>query len=509
LGQLLREMGGFRKRKAALRIALVYPNVYAIGMANLGLHTVYSLFNGFEGVACERFFLGMTTSLESNTPLSDFDVVGFSLQYEMDYLNIPAILGRSGIEPLRERRKRPLVIAGGPCAVNPLPLTKFVDLFIVGDLEPLAGDLIRGLIRGAAPEDMASGDGIFSSALSNPTKAARAGDLDSIPAPVNQPVPLTMAFRPALGTTFMVEISRGCNMLCRFCMYSHCTLPKRERSLHRIREIVDEGLRITGLRKVSLIGALVTDHSQIKGILSYLAEKGVSVSLPSIRTNDVDDDLLELVQRVGVRTLTIAPEGSPRVRDILKKNLSEEGIRYVVESAPLHGVKRLKLYFIVGVPGEREDDLDYIVDLARDAAHSYGGRKWVTVSINPLIPKPHTPTEGMPLADLKALKEKYKYLRDRLGGLVSLNLHSARESAIQAYLALGNRRTGDVIFKVSGGSGGFGSWRRAAEEAGDPLNRVFSDTEERPWRIVDAGISREYLKRQRESMIAKGEDAFL
>jgi len=502
VGSLLTEVGGFRKRRARLKIALVYPNTYEVGMASLGFHTVYSLFNSYEDVACERLFQGMKTTIESGSPLSSFDVVGFSLQYELDFINVISILDACGIEPLRRDRRRPMVIAGGPCCVNPLPLTQIVDLFVIGDIEPVADRLVEALLEGAGPTEIASRDGLFSSELMNPTKAARAMDLDSIPAPTNQPHPTVSDFRPALGSTFMVEISRGCNVRCRFCMYSHCSHPKRERSLERIREIVEEGLKVTGLGKVSLIGALVTDHSQIKEILAYLVEKGVSVSLPSIRTDEVDDEMLELIGRLGIRTITVAPEGSPHIRSILKKDLSEEGLRYVTETALEHGVRKLRLYFITGVPGETREDLEYIVNLCSDLSKRYVGREAITASVNPLVPKPHTPAQYLPMADPKTIERNYELLRKALGPRVELKLQSIRESIIQAYIALGHEKTSGVLIKASGRGLGLAAWKRSAESEGDPLPRVFQGATAAPWELIDLGMPRGYLQRQHRKIIA-------
>jgi len=502
VGSLLNEVGGYRKRNSVYRIALVYPNVYQIGMANLGFHTVYSIFNGYEGVSCERFFLGMKNSIETNSPLSAFDAVGVSLQYELDYVNLIRILEASGIETSRERRTGPLLIAGGPCCYNPVPLSRFLDLFIVGDLEPVADSLVQGLLSGHSPEEIAGAcEGLFSPALMNPTVAQRAPDMDSIPAPVNQPRPTSPGFSPALGSTFMIEISRGCNVRCRFCMYSHCTFPTRERSLQRIMEIVDEGIRVTGSRKVSLIGALVTDHSEIKEILSYLGDRGLTVSLPSIRSDMVDEEMLKLMERLQVRTLTLAPEGSPHTRKLIKKNLDEEKIRFLINEAPGHGVKRLRLYFISGIPGQTGEDLDYISDLGREAAASFRGRGAVTASINPLIPRPHTPTESLPIAEKRKLGAEYDLIRKSAPPRVSLKFQSIRQAHLQAYLALGGEKTGEVILGASRQSGGSASWRRIAQSVGDPMDRVFRPPASMPWRIIDAGISREYLQRQAREMM--------
>ncbi len=497
----LTEVGGFRKRKVRLRIALVYPNTYETGMASLGLHTVYSLLNGYQDVGCERFFLGMRTSMESNSPLSSFDVIGFSLQYEMDYLNVLKILQDGGIELLRARRKRPTIIAGGPCCFNPLPLVHVVDLFVVGDLEPVAGRLVQGLLEGCTTAELASSPGLLSSQLMNPIRSARAMDLDLIPAPTNQPHPIGSRFRAALGSTFMVEISRGCSVRCRFCMYSHCTSPKRERSSVRIREIVEEGVRITGLGKVSLIGALVTDHSEIKQILSYLAEKGLTVSLPSIRAQGVDEEMLELIERLGVRTLTLAPEGSPRVRSILGKDLQEDVLRSVLEGAAEHGVRKLRLYFITGVPGENQEDLQYIVDLCKSLSRTYRERGAITASVNPLIPKAHTPAQFLPLAEPTTIRANYRFLAKGMGPRIDLKTQGPRESILQAYLALGNERTGRVLLKAFRSGMSLRNWAGFAEMEGDPLSRVHIPPSETPWDVVDPGIPRGRLRRQSDAMV--------
>jgi radical SAM superfamily enzyme YgiQ (UPF0313 family) len=497
VGALLTEAGGFRKRRSGYKIALVYPNRYEIGMANLGFHTVYSIFNGYEDVACERFFLGIQNSIETNSPLRSFDAIGFSLQYELDYINLIRILDASGIEPVRENRRGPIIMAGGPCCFNPLPLSKFVDLFVIGDLEPVADQIIEGLVGRKPPNSIAeSTGGVFSPELMNPTQAQSVGNLDEIPAPINQPRPTSPEFSPALGSTFMVEISRGCNVRCRFCMYSHCTFPKRERSLHRIREIVDEGLRVTGSNKVSLIGALVTDHSEIKEIMGYLVERGVTASLPSIRTDSVDEEMLELIGELGIRTLTVAPEGSPHTREILKKDLGEEGLRFVIENAPDHGVRKLRLYFIVGVPGQTEEDIRYIGNLCTDSIREFKGRGAVTASINPLVPRPHTPTESLPMSNKSRLEGEYARVKGKVPSRVALKLQSIREAHLQAYLGMGNLKTGDVVLEASRASGGLGSWRRIAPRKGDPFDRIFLAPVSRPWRIVNTGISKQYLERQ-------------
>jgi radical SAM superfamily enzyme YgiQ (UPF0313 family) len=279
-------------------------------------------------------------------------------------------------------------------------------------------------------------------------------------------------------------------------MYSHCTFPKRERSLDRIREIVDEGIRVTGSKKVSLIGALVTDHSEIKEIMSYLVEKGVTASLPSIRTDLVDEEMLGLFGELGIRTLTVAPEGSPRTRRILKKNLCEEGLRFVIENAPDHGVRRLRLYFIVGVPGQNEEDIRYIGELCTDSIREFKGRGAVTASINPLVPRPHTPTESLPMAEKSCLEGAYARVKSEVPSRVVLKLQSIREAHLQAYLGTGNMKTGDVVLDASRGATGIGAWRRIALKKEDPFDRIFNTPVSRSWRIVNAGISDQYLERQ-------------
>ena len=480
---------------------MVYPNVYRVGMANLGYLTVYSIFNSHPDVSCERFFLDIDNSIESNSPLSSFDVIAFSLQYELDYPNVVNMLLSAGIEPLRERRKRPLIIAGGPCCYNPLPLSSIIDLFVVGEFEPVADRLIEGLVEGLSPVDLAHEQGIFCSEIKNEVTAAKAEDMDSIPAPTNQPQIESPSLAPALGRTFMVEVSRGCNMLCRFCMYSHCTFPKRDRSLSKLKEIILTGRRVTGATKISLIGALVLDHPQIKDLLRFLASENLTASLPSARIDQIDDEILELMGNLGVRTLTVAPEGSPHVRSILKKGISEQGLRYSLKAARAHGIRRLKLYFIVGVPGQSQEDLDYIVDLSSELSRSYGS-KGISLSVNPLIPKPHTPTQFLAMEKMDVLEKQYRYLRKRLSGRASLKLESIRNSVVQAYLATGDERCGSVILKVLSSRGrGFSSWRKAAEEESYPIERVMMEREDFPWSMVRTGISPHYLESQYSQMV--------
>jgi radical SAM superfamily enzyme YgiQ (UPF0313 family) len=210
----------------------------------------------------------------------------------------------------------------------------------------------------------------------------------------------------------------------------------------------------------------------------------------------IDEEILELIGELGIRTLTVAPEGSPHTRQILKKDLGEEGLRFVIENAPDHGVRKLRLYFIVGVPGQTDEDIRYIGELCNDSIRKFEGRGAVTASINPLVPRPHTPTESLPMFKKSHLEGEYSKVKNQVPSRVALKLQSIREAHLQAYLGTGNLKTGDVVLEASRASAGLGSWRRIAARRGDPLDRIFHAPLSRPWRIVNAGISKKYLERQ-------------
>ena len=288
-------------RKVDLRIALCYPNVYRAGMTGLTVRLLYALLNSREDVLCERFFLPDSKeplrSLESNQSLEKFDVVAFTLQYEEDYLNVMRMLLLSGFSPKRADRKPgdPLVIAGGPCATaNPEPLADYIDLFVIGEAEPVLDELIDCIKSFKDPlshvVEFADLKGVYVPEVSNLTRRVWVRNLDDAPHPLAQQVPLVderSRHMTIFGQAFAVEVSRGCSRRCRFCLLRHIGHPKRERSIERAKEILSEGIRYTPVGKVSLIGASIFDYSGLEEICEHVVSRGLELAIPSIRPESI------------------------------------------------------------------------------------------------------------------------------------------------------------------------------------------------------------------------------
>ncbi|MBS7643388.1 radical SAM protein [Candidatus Bathyarchaeota archaeon] len=464
-------------RRVDLRIALCYPNIYRVGMTGLSVQLLYALFNAHENVVCERFFLPtggeQIVSLESGQLLKKFDVVAFTLQYEEDYVNVVRMLLESGIEPRAEQRKLedPIVIGGGPCASgNPLPLSDFFDLFFIGEIEPVLGQLIDSL-RGASRKriaDFADLPGVYLPTL--PTRRAKrvwVEYLDEAPHPVAQIIPMVdekSPYMPIFGKSFALEAVRGCGRRCRFCLIGFTGQPKRERSLKKLREIIEEGIRYTPVRKIALIGAGLSDYSRLEELCEMIISRGLEISISSLRIESITESLANLLVKGGQRTLTFAPEaGTPRLREAIGKRVSDEAIIDAARIALQTGFRNIKLYFMIGLPGETLGDVEAIVELTRRIADQGFGLRSVRISVNPFVPKPHTPFQWEPYAGVEYLRECMKLIRRRLASDRRIEIEGVdpRNAQIQALLSLGDRKVGRAIEIVARLGNSLGAWRRA------------------------------------------------
>jgi len=495
-------------RRADLRIALCYPNVYRAGMTGLTVRLLYALLNSREDIVCERFFIPTMNepwkSLESNQPLSKFDVVAFTLQYEEDYPNAVRMLIESKIPPRRESRKRgdPLVIAGGPCATsNPEPLADYVDLFVVGEAEPLLDQLIDQIKALEDPlrrlDNFVDLKGVYVPHLSNPTKRVWVQNLDEALHPLAQQIPLVdeeSSYMTVFGKTFAVEPVRGCSRGCRFCLIGRISCPKRERGLGKVEEIIDEGIYYTPVGKVSLIGASIFDYSHLEEVCEFVVSHGLELSIPSIRPESVTETLAHLLKKGNQRSVTIAPDAaSARMRKIINKRMDDAAIIDAAKILLSCGVDRLKLYFLIGLPGETPSDVEAIDDLSKRIADLGFGSKAIHLSVNPLIPKPHTPFQWEGTPSVRYVRESLNLLRKRFKGDNRLVIDSLdpRHARIQAFLSLGDRKIGKVIELVARYHGGLGAWRRAMKECGvsiDIYTREKSHDEPLPWDMIDVGL---------------------
>ncbi|PKM83001.1 MAG: B12-binding domain-containing radical SAM protein [Firmicutes bacterium HGW-Firmicutes-14] len=545
----------------SVRIAFAFPDVYEIGMSHLGLRILYHTVNSREDTLMERVFAPWVDmeeklrenrlslfSLESYRPIIDFDVVAFTLQYEMSFTNVLNMLDLAGI-PLRaaERDDRwPLVLAGGPTAYNPEPIAPFIDVFLIGEGEEGIHDIIdiikthkgfssvagkRGLLKELAgiPGVYVPGfydfgyhsDGTIKEVVPNvsftPAKITKriVQDLDRTDFPTKPIVP----YMEIVHDRIMLEVLRGCSRGCRFCQAGMIYRPVREKHPETILQQAGEQVRNTGYDEISLTSLSTSDYSCVRGIIESLMDRyggqGIGVSLPSLRADSFSVDLAKQVQRVRKTTLTFAPEaGTQRLRDVINKGVTENDLLGAVEGAFKAGWTSVKLYFMIGLPTETNEDLDGIAALAhrvvalgRDILGSRAGRLKVTVSASSFVPKAHTPFQWVGQDSMETLLEKQQYLAGKLKNRrITFNWHDARLSFIEAVFARGGRRVAEILEKAWELGCRFDSWTdrfqfetwlQAFRETGtDPwfyANRPFGMEETLPWSHIDTGVTHEFL----------------
>jgi len=543
---LAQEQGTVRKDWGGkIAVALVYPNTYAVGMSNLGFQAIYRHLNAMPEVVCERVFLPDPEdrdelqrtgtppfSLESFRPLTDFHMVGFSVTYEGDYLNVLRLLALAGI-PLRAADRRPhdpLVLMGGVCAFsNPEPMAPFMDFVAVGEGEELVRDLVAAYREGYGDrqsflEALPAIEGIYVPSLYDvcydpngcvDIVSARAG----APAVVSKrrlrnvdafdTISLVRTPNAEYGHMALLEVGKGCGRGCRFCLEGQVYRPVRHRSVDALRETVRK-LAAEGVEKrIGLVGACVSDYPWIGDLLKVVADEGMELSISSLRADSLSDGLVEAIARGGHRTLTVAPEaGTERLRRVIRKAISDEQLYAACDLVRRHGIPNLKTYFMIGQPTETMEDVEAIPDLARrllerlsalDAQGRPFGR--LTLSISSFVPKPWTPFQWAPFAGAPALQEKLEVVKVGVRRLSNVRvLHeNPREAALQALLARGDRRVADFLELAARLDG---DWRRALREwDGDPAfytTRARSVHERMPWDHFDVNVKKTGLLREWE-----------
>ena len=471
------------QQQGMLRVALCFPDIYEIGMSHLGMKILYGALNREKDVFCERVFApwsdmerkmreenGALRSLEGRAALKDFDVVGFSLQYEMNCVDVLNMLDLGGIPVFSKDRDdtHPIVIAGGPCAFNPEPMAEFIDAFVIGEAEEAVLEIARAVksvkcqVKGERDKvlkEISKIESVYvplvmipppprgwvTPAVGEVIKKRIVKNLDSSYFPTDIIVPYIQIVHDRIG----IEIMRGCPHKCKFCQACKIFHPLRIRSVKRILEIAEESVAGTGYEEISLLSLSTGDYPHLEELVAKIEERfkgmGVKISLPSLRAQSFKaQEDRTIIKRAG---LTFAPEtGSDRLRKMLNKNMTNQDIIQKSTQALRSGWKKVKLYFMIGLPGEEQDDLDAIIDMV-------GQIKSVSLSISSFIPKPHSGFEREGMAGLEELSEKKKYLGSMLRSLssrrhIKAEFHDLETSRIEAVLSRGDRRVGQVIHAV-------------------------------------------------------------
>jgi radical SAM superfamily enzyme YgiQ (UPF0313 family) len=552
---LAREQGFIKKVWGTCHtVCLAYPNAYRIGMANLGFQTVYKIINQLPFFLCERAFLSVTgdgaesvtgaaeiVSLENLKPLGDFDILAFSLSFENDYPAVLQMLAAGGI-PLAAKDRaetHPLIVGGGiSLSINPEPLADYFDIFILGEAEEVMPvfasayddgrklDLDRkslllylqknvpgiyipslyivsyfpdGKIKAVAPEEGGLPERIQIPSIKNINAFCTT---ETVSSPDTE-----------MADMFLVEVNRGCPHLCRFCAAGYVYAPPRFRSYEEIITVIDQGLAMK--KKIGLVGTAVSDHPDLVRICRYIVDQGAEAGIGSLRMDQIRKDVVDILKAGGIETVALAPEaGSQRLRDLLRKNITSDDILSAAKILIEKDISHLRLYFMVGLPTEVDEDIDAIIDLAKKIqhtalVHTEGKKKFrrMTLSLNQFIPKPRTPLQWCALADVQDVGRKIKKIVHafRQDKQIHVIADVPKWNYVQALLSLGDRRVGDILLKVHQLNG---NWMRALKEIN--INADFyvyrqKDLDEiLPWDIIEIGVPKkalikEYKKALRDS----------
>ena len=523
---------------AGQKVAIVYPNTYFVGMSNLGLHIIYEEINLRSDSVCERIFLPEKKeleaydktktplmSVETQRPMHQFDVVAFDVTFEMDYFHIPLML-RHGRVPIMGKDRTefdPIVIAGGPCATfNPEPFADFIDAFIIGEGEGIVSrvlDIIRdgkmeGLDRHAILRQLADISGVYVPSLYVPIYSEdgkfKGYDIaEGVPKTIKRHFEMLTSGGETVvatnytefGAMYIIEVARGCGRHCRFCMAGYCFRVPRVRPLDILKEGVERAEKLG--KKVGLMGAAISDYPEVDELVNYIRSKDMRYSCASLRADSLTQAVVDGLADSGQKTITIAPEtGSERLRRVINKGISEEHLQNAATLSAKSGIQHMRLYIMIGLPTETDEDIEAIVGLAeRTQAHmeKVGCKGRLTLSINPFIPKPFTPFQWMAMDNQKAVEKKLQYIKKALqkNRRIEVLVESPKEAYIQGVLARGDRRLGAVIAACAAnrGSKSFKSEMKAAGLDMDDMNyRERSFDEFLPWSHLDMGMQEGYLE---------------
>ncbi len=534
-----------RKEDIKCRFAFCFPDIYDIGMSNLGMKILYNVLNKREDTWCERVFAPWTDfeevmrkkdvklyALESKDSLNKFDIVAFTLQYEMSYTNILNMLELSGIPIFSSSRGEndPFVFAGGPCACNPSTMSKFIDMFMIGEGEELI-DLVtqkyvewkeKQLPKIEYLKSIKDIKGVYIPLLhkkDDKIEKVVIEDFDKVVYPTAPVVPSTEIIQNRIS----LEVFRGCTRGCRFCQAGYIYRPVREKKVETLLSEAEDAIKCTGQDEVSLCSLSTIDYSNFNelanGLIQIGKDKNVGISLPSIRIDAIDKNILSQIQEVRKSSLTFAPEaGSQRLRDVINKNITKEDILKGCKLAFENGWSTIKLYFMIGLPTETYHDLEEIVNLANSIVDLYysipkdkrRGKCKVTVSTSTFVPKPHTPFQWFGQNTIEKIELKQQFLKEKLTNkCIKYNWHDPRISMLEAVIARGDEKICDVIYEAFRNGAKFDSWNEKLDL--EAWNKAFKTTKIDPkeyackeydldaefaWDNIMHGVSKEFLKRE-------------
>lgn len=531
------ERGAWKKNwKGRLPVGLVFPNTYGVGMSNLGLQLVYELVNQHPDLVCERIFLpdkdGIPLSVESSRPLSDFPVILCSVSFEQDIPSLVRMLLAAGLAPLAEDRQdeglkpgTPLIIGGGVCCfINPETVAPFVDMLVIGEAEPVLPAILerllekgqscprRELLQGMASELPGcyvpqfyhfhyGADLILNNIEVEPGIPARVRRLGIDP-PTVAAHSSVLAPAAEFSDLYMVELGRGCSKGCRFCAAGFVYRPPRLWSGSAILAAVAE--RPAGVERIGLLGMEMVRSAELQEVAERLLLDGCQLSFSSLRADVIGDSLLDLLAKSGLKTVAIAPDGgSERLRRVINKGISREDVLQGAEKLVKAGIVNLKLYFMIGLPTETEEDLDEMVALVGEVrgimnvpGRARGRLSTLTLSINPFVPKAWTPFQYYPFNEVGLLKKKFKYLRQGLSRVANLKIMGEKpdNAFMQAILARGDRRLAPAIIDYAKKGG---NWPQILRKRGLQPEHYVTRSRDRqelfPWEVIDHGIKRDYL----------------
>jgi len=514
-------------RNVDLTFGLIYPNNYKLGISSYSIRLLYQLINFNERAVCERIYLpekikfpapkdlssiDRLRSIENKVLPKDFDILGFSVHYENDYRNILWILDKAQI-PLKAKKRHdsdflneinyPLIIGGGPAVTsNPLPLSNIFDLFFIGDAEPslkMFFDVFmdykfKKINFQAFLERVKDIEGIFIPALDNKTNRAVLKNLDDSPTPQFQLLAKNDNNNKIFEENYFIEVNRGCPYQCKFCLSSFHNSPFRNKSYEEIIKTIEEGIKYSNFKKISLIGSCISSHPKFVEICEFIINKGKNFSIPSIRLEHITPKIIKIFEKNGVKTITIAPEtGTESLRYELGKKISNEKILQVLNQIKESKIKKVKFYFLIGLPNETDDDVLEIINLLKSIKKIGFTRNELKVNVNPFVPKLNTPYGNKShfylSNNLSDLKMKLKTLEVALKNIVSIKFQNPKNivnnARLQALISLGDRNISKLLLQYYFNGANMGALRRAEKDLNFSIDDYFQKVKDgyKPWII--------------------------